>query len=99
MFCSSSTEGGWAASPSAGPGDRPLHGTAFPWLPSHPRSTQGVGHLLHGSGKAKLSSFQMDMAFHHTHHDGLIAVPGTPPLQDIQSLWIMDVDTFFWEWR
>lgn len=32
-------------------------------------------------------------------HDGLIAVPGTPPLQDIQSLWIMDVDTFFWEWR
>lgn len=28
--------------------------------------------------------------------DGLIAVPGAPLLQDIQALWIMDVNTFLW---
>lgn len=30
-------------------------------------------------------------------HDGLIAVPGAPLLKDIQALWIMDEDTFFWK--
>lgn len=43
--------------------------------------------------------FKGDVVFHHTHRDSLIAVPGAPLLQDIQALWIMDVDTFFWEER
>lgn len=34
------------------------------------------------------------MFLNPTHRDGLIAVPGTPLLQDVQALWVMDVNTF-----
>lgn len=67
-------------------------GDSFPYVPIQPSVRAVVGER----GEAELSSFQGNVLLHHTHRDGLIAVPGAPLLQDVQALWVMDVNTFLW---
>lgn len=57
-----------------------------PWL--RVRAAPGEG------GRAELSCPRGNVFLNPTHRDGLIAVPGTPLLQDVQALWVMDVNTF-----
>lgn len=70
-------------------------GTAFLLLPSSLLSSEAELFLVKKE-KQSWAPFRGNVFLHHTHHDGLIAVPSAPLLQDIQALWIMDINTFLW---